>query len=310
MTTRTKFSPSPSSLTQVWYAKLAMAGFYDIESNPEDPTGPLIDWTGVSLEGRAPDYSGEPGHGPKIDGMDSLSRQAALQDVQSSFTTQSPSPRLQDLLHHEGLDLVSRVISKRPRCDLSPRQVKKILELKVSGETERGIAARMRITSSTVHRCVEALRGWSNVIVTNEDDDGRKPKVTVVCRPFNAKEDLPFVYATWRNCVWYTKHPDGDGVRGAHDLEAFVARANTIISDFLKRAQVKVACSKEEPSHVIGYSVSTGDHLEFIYVKANYRSAGVGKMLLPRPCKSVAKPFTNVGEAIVRNGKGRYKVKA
>jgi GNAT superfamily N-acetyltransferase len=276
-----------------WYPVLARQGFKDIEQDPTDPEGPLKKWSGVD------------GHAI----TDAVACQEPLQDVQSSF----PAPtyaRLEQLLTGDNLDACTDSIAHRPNTKLKQRQVEAVLAMTVRGMTERGIATKLKVNDSAVHRCLEALKEWSELVDSVEHKrQGTTDGIKIVCRPVNITSDAPFIFATWRNCVWYTKHPEGITHRGGQDFEAFVKKANEVIGQLLRKAQVKVACDEAQSDHIIGYSVSLDDHLEFVYVKSSYRSAGIGKMLLPRPCNTVSKPFTHVAEAILRNHPGRFKVK-
>ena len=73
-------------------------------------------------------------------------------------------------------------------------------------------------------------------------------------------------------------------------LEAKFAMPGTVI---------KVACLVEEPDVILGFSVSHGDTLDFVFVKPDWRRIGIGTDLVPSEITSTS-GFTRVGDIIRR----------
>lgn len=129
---------------------------------------------------------------------------------------------------------------------------------------------------------------------------------TVVFRPFNGDNDMEegFVYSTWRNALFFDTPSNRDLPRAS--AEKLHGKLTHIIKNILRHpdVHVKMACLKENPIHLIGYSVMLSDHLTWVYVKVDYRDLGIGK-LLTNGFKTVSSPLTKKGREIVEK-KGLY----
>lgn len=68
---------------------------------------------------------------------------------------------------------------------------------------------------------------------------------------------------------------------------------------------VTVACLKDDTDVVLGYAVSTGGCLHYIFVKKAWRKIGLGKSLLPKDLKSVSH-LTEVGRSLLRKHPSVY----
>ncbi len=130
-------------------------------------------------------------------------------------------------------------------------------------------------------------------------------EVKVIIRPFIEDLDQACVYATWRNSAFY-------GVpRRTSEAKALAEKARVTffkgmtrdIREILKSATVRIACLEDDPGMIVGYSVATGTHLNWIYVKVEYRLKGIGRMLMPKDILTVTSHLTKIGEVIVENKK-------
>jgi GNAT superfamily N-acetyltransferase len=63
---------------------------------------------------------------------------------------------------------------------------------------------------------------------------------------------------------------------------------------------VKVACLKEDPDVILGYSVAStnGDAVIWLFVKSAWRQQGIGKSLLPKSPKFVTL-LTTLGKGLL-----------
>lgn len=68
---------------------------------------------------------------------------------------------------------------------------------------------------------------------------------------------------------------------------------------------VRVACLKDTPDIILGYSVSHGDHVFWTFVKKAWRGIGVASSLVPDTTTSAGN-LTEVGKAILKK---RPKIK-
>lgn len=114
---------------------------------------------------------------------------------------------------------------------------------------------------------------------------------SVIIRPFNKEEDQAMIYSTWRNSSYYSavKRPEG--------IARKVFKQKSIdINTILNNATIRIACLEDSPLTIIGYSISSGDHLNWIYVKDDYRRKGIATLLLPKNIKTVTEELTQIGK--------------
>lgn len=125
---------------------------------------------------------------------------------------------------------------------------------------------------------------------------------TVIIRDFKLSDDQAFIYSSWQYSSYFDviKQPDIPYSR-------YRVEQSRKIRDILGNAQVKIACLKAAPSVIVGYSVYTNTHLDWIYVKIDYRNTGIGALLAPKDLETVTGHLTKIGKAIVE--KKNLKVK-
>lgn len=116
----------------------------------------------------------------------------------------------------------------------------------------------------------------------------------VVLRAFDKDRDQAFIYGTWRNSSYHSAE-----VKPEEIPKIFFSQMTKKIRETLDVAQVKIACLSDDPQLIIGYSIARGDHLDFIYVKDDYREKGIGQMLMPKDIKTVTKHLTKIGKILV-----------
>src|SRR5580692_10816788 len=98
--------------------------------------------------------------------------------------------------------------------------------------------------------------------------------------------DIPFIYSIWRNAIYYGWPESSNEPRPKP--QEFFKKQTTYINNILKDANVIVAVLADAPYTIVGCSVFTETHLNFIYVKEAYRLEGVGKLLYPSFIRSVS----------------------
>lgn len=103
--------------------------------------------------------------------------------------------------------------------------------------------------------------------------------------------DLALVYATWRNALWFAEKRDPAA------SDDFYREATQTIKDKLKTADARIAYLSEDPDMLLGWAVLTGTHLEFVYVKADYRRSGIAR-LLTQGFKTFSPPQTRIGRKL------------
>lgn len=118
--------------------------------------------------------------------------------------------------------------------------------------------------------------------------------VRVIIRA-GTKEDHPLIYATWRKSAFYSVPR-----RTKDDAKEFFRTQTAIIREILKNADVLVACLEDDPTTILGYSVTTGEHLDWVYVKTEFRKKGIGTILFPKETKTVTNQLTWIGASIAQ----------
>lgn len=109
-------------------------------------------------------------------------------------------------------------------------------------------------------------------------------------------DDWNFILATWLKGLRY-----GNDWFGLIDAPVYYSNYQKVIESILQSGAttVRVACLKESPDVILGYSVSQGDRLVWVFVKKSWRLIGIAKSLVPTGVKSVSH-LTEVGKAILK----------
>lgn len=108
-------------------------------------------------------------------------------------------------------------------------------------------------------------------------------------------EDKNFILATWLRGLKY-----GNDWFDAIDSEVYFKVYHQVIESLLvdPRVKIYVACLKEDPSVILGYSVSSGERLDWVFVKKVWRGIGIARALTP-PSIKVASHLTVIGRSIL-----------
>jgi GNAT superfamily N-acetyltransferase len=116
----------------------------------------------------------------------------------------------------------------------------------------------------------------------------------IVIRDFDPDIDQAYIYASWRNSSYYSSINPNESI----PPKAFFSFKTAAIKKTLKEAEIRIACLKEAPAVIIGYSVITNKHLDFVYVKSDYRNQGIGTLLVPKDIETVTSELTKIGKVI------------
>lgn len=123
-------------------------------------------------------------------------------------------------------------------------------------------------------------------------------KNDLVTLRMGTKDDLNFILATWLRGLYY-----GDSWFSLIDKKVFMENYHKFLDKILSSPNtlVCVACLKEDPDTILGYSV-LGDkyNLHWVFVKKAWRNIGIAKSLVPPTTKYVTH-LTKVGTAILKN---------
>ena len=116
-------------------------------------------------------------------------------------------------------------------------------------------------------------------------------------RSFIPATDLAFVKATWLRGLyygdsWFSKIPK------AVFMDAYSPALDKLLSS--GTVEIVVACQKEDPDVILGYSVLSTDAqiLHWIYVKSVWRQKGIARRITPKHPSSVSH-LTKVGLSLL-----------
>lgn len=94
------------------------------------------------------------------------------------------------------------------------------------------------------------------------------------------ESDVNFILATWLRGLYY-----GDSWFSSIPKHIFMQNYKKITQATLMspNVEVRVACLKEDPNVILGYSIVTRDEkaVVWVFVKTAWRKQGIGKSLLP-----------------------------
>lgn len=111
--------------------------------------------------------------------------------------------------------------------------------------------------------------------------------------------DSGFIFATWLRGLrygnsWFELIESVVYFKVYHDfIESILNRPTTVI---------KIACLKDDPEVILGYSVYSGTSLHWVFVKKAWRSIGIARSLVPTNTTTVTH-MTNVGLSILKKHK-------
>lgn len=110
-------------------------------------------------------------------------------------------------------------------------------------------------------------------------------------------EDKNFIFASWLRglyygCNWFREINKDVFMRNYHNFLERLLSQPTV--------SIKVACLKNDPEVILGYSVlGADDTLHWVFVKSAWRNIGVAKALIPTSTKCVSH-LTKTGLSIIK----------
>lgn len=94
--------------------------------------------------------------------------------------------------------------------------------------------------------------------------------------------DEAFIFSSWLLGLYY-----GDSWYSKLDKDYFMKYYHKVIEQLLSTSTIKIACLKEDPNTIIGFSVFDEDKLHWVTCKKDWRRIGVASLLVPREIKVV-----------------------
>src|SRR5580692_5240979 len=109
-------------------------------------------------------------------------------------------------------------------------------------------------------------------------------------------EDINFIFASWLRGLYY-----GNTFFGEIPKDIFMDKYHQVIQNILTKATVRVACLKDDPEVILGYSVirntEAGETLDWVFVKSAWRRVHIGKSLVPNKLNAVTH-LTKIGRSL------------
>lgn len=113
-------------------------------------------------------------------------------------------------------------------------------------------------------------------------------------------EDVNFVLATFLRGLYY-----GDSWFSKIPKQVFMDNYKNVAESLVQKATVKVACLKDDPDVIIGYSILSNDYqtIHYVYVKAAWRKQGIARSILPQYPTTVTH-LTELGHQLITKFNG------
>lgn len=113
-------------------------------------------------------------------------------------------------------------------------------------------------------------------------------------------DDAAFIYSTWLKSLRY-----GNSWFELIDQDTYFKKYHDIIEAILSKPEtdIRVACLKEDPSVILGYSILRDNNVDWVFVKKAWRNIGIAKSLVPENI-NVVTHMTKVGLSIFKKRKG------
>lgn len=104
----------------------------------------------------------------------------------------------------------------------------------------------------------------------------------------------PMIYSDFMRSLRY-----GNAWYKLIDPSAYYPVYRAVIDQLLARrnAQVRLACLSDDLDTCLGWSLTEGDCLHYVFVKLHQRRQGIGAALVPDPVQRVSH-LTKIGQAI------------
>jgi len=117
----------------------------------------------------------------------------------------------------------------------------------------------------------------------------------ITIRDYQPEQDKNFITATWLRGLYF-----GNEWFKFIEKDVYFKTYNLFLNMLLQKPGVtaKIACLKDSPDVILGYSVYTGNTLHWAHVKEAWRKIGVSKLLIPKEI-SHASHFTRVGKTLM-----------
>lgn len=120
----------------------------------------------------------------------------------------------------------------------------------------------------------------------------------IAIRPYDPTEDENFIFSTALAGLYY-----GDSWFAKIKKTLFITQYRKVLQAMIAKPTtcVRIACMKEDPTEIKGYSITVNhDHaLAWVFVKKDWRKNGIAKTLVPTTVTEVTN-LTALGEVLMK----------
>lgn len=119
----------------------------------------------------------------------------------------------------------------------------------------------------------------------------------IAIRDVNFEQDSNYIFSTFLRGLYYGKF-----FYIEIQKDSFMKNYQRVIDSLIRSPgiTIKVACLKDTPDVILGYSISKGNVLHYVFVRPQWRSIGIATLLTPKEITCVTH-LTKVGLSIIRN---------
>ena len=117
----------------------------------------------------------------------------------------------------------------------------------------------------------------------------------VIIRPFNLSADAGLIYSSYPKGVYHGSYEPITTPKSEWFGNFYLLTKQQLEG----AAKVTIACIEDDPSTILGYMITQGGTLQFIYTKEAFRNQGVARLLYNSNPLKLFKNITKVGHAIL-----------
>lgn len=265
-------------LQKLWYQKLKASGFEDIEDT-ESPREYLKTWHSCYFLHR---------HEPETFQLQQeYYRRASHFLHDHSF--QTPSERLIWQYHTDGM-------SQRDIAETLKSKGLKVNSISVNKDDVNKVICKLAKVMK--NKNIESPDAFLHLMAKEEvpSNNTIQKKDLITFRPYDPYGDEALIYATWMQGLYH-----GNDWFNLISREVYFTHYRKVLDHLMKRPglEIKIACLKEDPGVVLGYSISEKSILHYIFVKPVWRQIGIAKALVPTSIQSVTH-MTKIAKSILK----------
>lgn len=126
----------------------------------------------------------------------------------------------------------------------------------------------------------------------------------IIIRPFHHDKDVGLIYATFTKGLFF-----GSKDRPKKDHIKFTQEFSPFLKELIQRATIFIACTKQDPDFLVGYTIIDNHILQWVFVKPDYRKNGIATLLVKNKDITAIneKNLSRTGNEILKNHPNLFK---